>query len=159
MEVHDGAPDLTERRGDQGSSQAVLNGEEGLDDEERTRRRAERRRAKRKRQKERKKLEREERMEDASEQEEEATGAVSESDSEEDLKEEEEEWTAVRHRNKCITESVPAGVTTGNKSNGLPPHRTSDEVGGSHHSVLQNKISNETEGARKTALTLLHCVF
>ncbi|KAM6941802.1 uncharacterized protein PEZ65_003806 [Lycodopsis pacificus] len=129
MEVHDGAPDLTERRGGQGSSQAVLNGEEGLDDEERTRRRAKRRRAKRKRQKERKKLEREERMEDASEQEEEATGAVSESDSEEDLKEEEEEeeWTAVRHRNKCITESVPAGVRTGNKSNGLLPHRTSEE--------------------------------
>ncbi|XP_068583346.1 stress-induced-phosphoprotein 1-like [Cebidichthys violaceus] len=133
MDVHNGAPDLTDRREDQGSSQAVLSGEEGLDDEERTRRRAERRRAKRKRQKERRKLEREERMEDASEQEEEATGAVSESDSEEEPKEEEEEeeeeeeWTAVRHRNKCIAESAPVAVTTGNESDGVPPHGTSEE--------------------------------
>ncbi|XP_054460099.1 stress-induced-phosphoprotein 1-like isoform X2 [Anoplopoma fimbria] len=131
MEVQNGAPDLTDRRKDQdsssSSSQAMLNGEEGLDEEERTRRRAERRRAKRKRQKERKKLEREERMEEASEQEEEATGAASESDSEEELKEEEEEWTAVRPRNKYNPESVPTVVTTENKSNGLLPHRTSEE--------------------------------
>ncbi|XP_078130337.1 uncharacterized protein LOC144533082 isoform X2 [Sander vitreus] len=125
MEVQNGAPDLTDRRKDQGSSQqAMLNSEEGLDDEERTRRRAERRRAKRKRQKERKKLER---MEDASEQEEEAAGAVSESDSEEELKEEVKEWTAVRPRNKCNPESVPALVTAENKSNGQPPHRPSEE--------------------------------
>ncbi|KAE8300570.1 Stress-induced-phosphoprotein 1 [Larimichthys crocea] len=107
------------------SSKAMLNSGESLDDEERTRRRAERRRAKRKRQKERKKLEREERIEDASEQEEEVAGAVSESDSEEELKEE-EEWTAVRPRNKCNPESVPALVTE-NKSNHQLPYRTSDE--------------------------------
>ncbi|TMS22805.1 Flowering time control protein FPA [Larimichthys crocea] len=104
----------------------MLNSGESLDDEERTRRRAERRRAKRKRQKERKKLEREERIEDASEQEEEVAGAVSESDSEEELKEE-EEWTAVRPRNKCNPESVPALVTE-NKSNHQLPYRTSDEL-------------------------------
>ncbi|XP_070777306.1 stress-induced-phosphoprotein 1-like [Enoplosus armatus] len=125
MEVQDGASDPTDRRKDQDPSQAMLNSEEGLDDEERTRRRAERRRAKRKRQKERKKLEREGRMEDASKQEEEVAGAVSDSDSEEELKEE-EEWTAVRPRNKCSPESVPALVTTENKSNQLP-HRTSEE--------------------------------
>ncbi|XP_074487369.1 uncharacterized protein LOC141765212 isoform X2 [Sebastes fasciatus] len=122
MEVQNGAPDLTDRRIDRGSLQATLNDEEGSDDEERTRRRAERRKAKRKRQKERKKLEREERMEDASEQEEEAAGAASESDSEE-----EEEWTAVRPRNRCNPDSVPALVTTENKSNGQLPHRTSEE--------------------------------
>uniref|UniRef100_A0A8P4FZA5 Uncharacterized protein n=1 Tax=Dicentrarchus labrax TaxID=13489 RepID=A0A8P4FZA5_DICLA len=159
MEVQDGA-EQTDRRKDQSSSQlkpmlncldavslmaarcwaswdsiqkAMLNSEEGLEDEERTRRRAERRRAKRKRQKERKKLEREERMEDASEQEEEVAGAVSDSDSEEELKEEEEEkeekeeWTPVRPRNKFNPESVPALVTTENKSNRQLPHRTSEE--------------------------------
>ncbi|XP_030283002.1 STI1-like protein isoform X2 [Sparus aurata] len=125
MEVQDGASALTDRRKDQGSSQAMLNSEDGLDDEEKTRRRAERRRAKRKRQKERKKLEREERMEDASEQEEEVARAVSESDSEEELKEE-EEWTAVRPRNKCHPESLPAFVTD-HKSNHHLPHRTSEE--------------------------------
>ncbi|XP_042340345.1 STI1-like protein [Plectropomus leopardus] len=127
MEVQNGAPDLTDRRKDQGSSQqTMLNSEEGLDDDERTRRRAERRRAKRKRQKERKKLEREERMEDASEQEEEAAGAVSESDSEEELKEE-EEWTSVRPRHRCNPEPVPALMTRQNKSNSELPHRTSEE--------------------------------
>ncbi|KAM9362829.1 uncharacterized protein ABDE67_010447 isoform 2-T2 [Symphorus nematophorus] len=125
MEVQDGASPPTDRRKDQGSSQAMLNSEEGLDEEERTRRRAERRRAKRKRQKERKKLERAERMEDASEQEEEVAGAVSESDSEEELKEE-EKWTAVRPRNKCNPEPVPALVTE-NKSNCQLHHRTSEE--------------------------------
>ncbi len=61
-------------------------------------------------------------------------GAVSESESEEELKEE-EEWTAVRPRNKCNPESVPAFVTTENKSCQLP-HRTSEEVGWSHAGVL-----------------------
>ncbi|XP_029283169.1 hsp70-Hsp90 organizing protein 3-like isoform X2 [Cottoperca gobio] len=79
------------------------------------------------RQKERKKLEKGDRMEDASEQEEEAAGAGSESDSEEELKEEEEEWTAVRPRNKCSPDSVPALVAPENKSNGPLPHRTSEE--------------------------------
>ncbi|XP_040002451.1 RNA polymerase II-associated protein 3-like isoform X2 [Xiphias gladius] len=123
MEAQDGAPDPTGKGKGQGSSQALLNNEEGLDDEERARRRAERRRAKRKRQKERKKLEREEKMEDASEQEEEVAGAVSESDSDAEFKEE-EQWTAVRPRNKYNPESVPALVTTENKSN---RHRTSEE--------------------------------
>ncbi|XP_051240814.1 stress-induced-phosphoprotein 1 isoform X2 [Dicentrarchus labrax] len=171
MEVQDGA-EQTDRRKDQSSSQlkpmlncldavslmaarcwaswdsiqkAMLNSEEGLEDEERTRRRAERRRAKRKRQKERKKLEREERMEDASEQEEEVAGAVSDSDSEEELKEEEEEkeekeeWTPVRPRNKFNPESVPALVTTENKSNRQLPHRTSEEnmnEAEAHHTFL-----------------------
>ncbi|XP_073333808.1 uncharacterized protein [Pagrus major] len=138
MEVQDGASALTDRRKDQGSSQAMLNSEDGLDDEEKTRRRAERRRAKRKRQKERKKLEREERMEDASEQEEEVARAASESDSEEELKEE-EEWTAVRPRNKCQPESVPALVTD-HKSNHHLPHRTSEELrmklNEAHHTFL-----------------------
>ncbi|TKS68653.1 STI1-like protein [Collichthys lucidus] len=125
MEFQHGASDPIDSGKDQGSSQAMLNSGESLDDEERTRRRAERRRAKRKRQKERKKLEREERIEDASEQEEEVAGAVSESDSEEELKEE-EEWTAVRPRNKCNPESVPDLVTE-NKSNHQLPYRTSDE--------------------------------
>lgn len=61
-------------------------------------------------------------------------GAVSESDSEEELKEE-EEWTAVRPRNKCNPESVPALVTE-NKSNHQLPYRTSDEVGCSQISIL-----------------------
>ncbi|KAL7404206.1 hypothetical protein ABVT39_011436 [Epinephelus coioides] len=126
MEVQHGAPDMTDRRKDQDSSQVMLNSEEGLDDDERTKRRAERRRAKRKRQKERKKLEREERMEDASEQEDEVTGAASESESEEELKEE-EKWTSVRPRNKCSPESVPAPLTRQNKSNGQLPYRTSEE--------------------------------
>eukprot|EP00064_Thunnus_orientalis_P015857 superscaffoldBa00003025_g15918 len=78
------------------------------------------------RQKERKKLEREERMEDVSEQGEEVPGVASESDSEEELKAE-EEWTAVRPKNKCSPESVPAFITTENKSNRQPPHRTSEE--------------------------------
>ncbi|XP_034756998.1 tetratricopeptide repeat protein 31-like isoform X2 [Etheostoma cragini] len=124
MEVQHGAPDLTDRRKDPGSSQAMLNSEEGLDEEERTRRRAERRRAKRKRQKERKKLER---MEDALEQEEEAPGAVSESDSEEELKKEVKDWTAVRPRNKCNPESVPAPGTAEHQSNGQLLHRPSEE--------------------------------
>nr|XP_046230470.1 hsp70-Hsp90 organizing protein 2-like isoform X2 [Scatophagus argus] len=111
MEVQAGASDPADGRKGRSSSQAMPNGEEGLDDEEKTRRRAERRRAKRKRQKERKKLEREERTEDASEQEEEMAGALSDSDAEEEPKEE-EEWVAVRPRNKCNPEPVPALVTT-----------------------------------------------
>ncbi|XP_069545582.1 stress-induced-phosphoprotein 1-like isoform X1 [Brachyistius frenatus] len=131
MEVQDGAPDPTDRRKDQSSSQATLNNEE--DDEERTRRKAERRRAKRRRQKERKKLERKEKMEDASEQEEEASVAVSESDSEEEEEEEEEkvredeQWTAACPRKKCSPESVPALVTSENKSNRQLLNRTSEE--------------------------------
>lgn len=54
-------------------------------------------------------------------------GAATESDSEEELKEE-KEWTAVRPRSKCNPESVPALVTTENKSNHPLPHRTSEEV-------------------------------
>ncbi|KAM8771816.1 uncharacterized protein AB9X84_005390 isoform 2-T2 [Acanthopagrus schlegelii] len=138
MEVQDGASALMDRRKDQGSSQVMLNSEDGLDDEEKTRRRAERRRAKRKRQKERKKLEREERMEDASEQEEEVARVVSESDSEEELKEE-EEWTAVRPRNRCHPESVPALVMDHKSSHHLP-HRTSEELrmklNEAHHTFL-----------------------
>ncbi|XP_038568177.1 STI1-like protein isoform X1 [Micropterus salmoides] len=125
MEVQDEAPSPTDRRKDQSPSQAMLNSEEGLDDEERARRRAERRRAKRKRQKERKKLEREERMEDASEQDEGVSGVLSESDSEEELKEN-EEWIAVRPRNKCNPESLPALVTE-YESNHQLSHRTSEE--------------------------------
>lgn len=53
--------------------------------------------------------------------------AVSESDSEEELKEE-EEWTAVRPRNRCHPESVPALVMDHKSSHHLP-HRTSEEVG------------------------------
>lgn len=64
-------------------------------------------------------------MEDASEQEEDAAGAVSESDTEDELKE--EEWTAVRPRNKCNPEPVPALMTTENQSNHRLPHRTSEE--------------------------------
>ncbi|XP_071360045.1 stress-induced-phosphoprotein 1-like isoform X2 [Trachinotus anak] len=127
MEAQDGAPDPADKRKGQDSSQAMLNNEDGLDDEERARRKAERRRAKKKRQKERKKLEREERMEDVLEQEEEeAAGAASESNSEDEFKVE-EKWTAVRPRNKCSPESVPALVTAENKSNRQLPHRTSEE--------------------------------
>ncbi|GAA6230778.1 STI1-like protein isoform X1 [Lates japonicus] len=126
MEIQDCAPDPADKRKGQGSPQTMLNNEEGLDDEERARRRAERRRAKRKRQKERKKLEREERMEDASEQEEEAAVVVSESDSAEEFKQE-EQWTAVRSRNKCNLESVPALETTESKSNWELHYRTSEE--------------------------------
>ncbi|XP_033985944.1 hsp70-Hsp90 organizing protein 3-like isoform X1 [Trematomus bernacchii] len=127
MEVQNGASDLKDRRTDQGSSQQMLSGEEGLDDEEKTRRRAERRKAKRKRQKQRKKLERGDRMEDASEQEEEAAGAGSDSDSEEELKQEEEKWTAVRPRNKSNPEPIPALETAGGRSHSQLPHRTSEE--------------------------------
>lgn len=55
-------------------------------------------------------------------------GAVSESDSEEEMKEE-EEWTAVRPRNKCNLESVPALQMTENKSNRKLPQGASEEVG------------------------------
>lgn len=127
MEVQGGAPEPTDRRKDKHTSQAMLNCEEGLDDEERTRRRAERRRAKRKRQRERRKLEREERTEDASEQEEEVARAVSESESEEEMNEEEEEWTPVGSRNRNNLESAPTLVTTQNKSNRQLPRRTSEE--------------------------------
>ncbi|XP_034543856.1 STI1-like protein [Notolabrus celidotus] len=108
MEVQDGATNQTDRRNDPSPSQAMLSGEEGLDDEEKTRRRAERRRAKKKRQKERKKMEKGERMEDASEQEEEAPGAGTESDSEE-------------------PESDRALTITENKSNRQLPCRASEE--------------------------------
>ncbi|KAM7419796.1 hypothetical protein PAMA_016746 [Pampus argenteus] len=114
MDVQNESSKPSESRKDPDLSQATLNGEEGLDDVEKTRRRAERRRAKRKRQKERKKLEKEERTEDVSEQGEDVPGVVSESDSEEELKAE-EEWTAVRPKNKCSPESVLR--TAGNKSN------------------------------------------
>ncbi|XP_067355408.1 tetratricopeptide repeat protein 31-like isoform X2 [Channa argus] len=113
MQIQDGAPDPTDTRKNQRSSQCVeqvLLNDEGLDDDERARRRAEKRRAKRKRQKERKKLEREERIENASEQDEEMAGVVSESDSEEEFKEE-AQWTAVRPRNKSNPISASALVT------------------------------------------------
>lgn len=55
-------------------------------------------------------------------------GAVSESDSEGELKEE-EAWTAVRTRNKCDPESVPALQTTENKSDRELPRGASEEVG------------------------------
>lgn len=66
-------------------------------------------------------------------------GAASESESEEELKEE-EEWTAVRPRNKCSPESVPALVTTENKSNRQLPHRTSEEVGRRQAGILSHII-------------------
>lgn len=62
------------------------------------------------------------------EQEEEVAGVVSESDSEDELKEE-EAWTAVRTRNKCDPESVPALQTTENKSDRELPRGASEEVG------------------------------
>ncbi|KAM3624593.1 uncharacterized protein V6R79_025319 [Siganus canaliculatus] len=117
MDVQNEAPDSADRRKDQGSSQATLSREGGLDDEQKARRRTVKRRAKRKRQKERKKQEREEKMEDAVEQEKEVLGVVSDSESEEELKLEEEEWVAVGPRNKFNPESVPALVTSKNKSN------------------------------------------
>ncbi|CAK6983356.1 hsp70-Hsp90 organizing protein 3-like isoform X1, partial [Scomber scombrus] len=127
MDIQNGDAEPSDRRKDQDLSQAMLSGEEdGVDDEKKTRRRAERRRAKRKRQKERKKQEKEERMEDLSEQGEEVLGAVSESDSEEEMKVE-EEWTAVRPKNKCSPESVPAFIATENKSNNQPAIRTTEE--------------------------------
>lgn len=52
---------------------------------------------------------------------------LSESDSEEELKEN-EEWIAVRPRNKCNPESLPALVTE-YESNHQLSHRTSEEVG------------------------------
>ncbi|XP_074546508.1 uncharacterized protein LOC141805362 isoform X2 [Halichoeres trimaculatus] len=121
MEVQDGAPERPERRKDPNPSQAMLSGEEGLDEEERSRRRAERRRAKKKRQKERRKLEKEERMEDASEQEE---------DSEEEEKPvqvREEKWVHVGPRSKSSPDSAPAFMTTENKSNQQLAHRPSEE--------------------------------
>lgn len=76
-------------------------------------------------------------------------GAVSESDSEEELKEE-EAWTAVRTRNKCDPESVPALQTTENKSNRKLPQGASEEVGQRQpadalcHYFLQNNRNNKT---------------
>ncbi|XP_075904971.1 uncharacterized protein LOC142903302 [Nelusetta ayraudi] len=83
--------DLTDRRQQAGSSQERLASEEGLDEEERTRRRAERRRAKKRRQKERRKQERAERMEDGAGQEEveECVAAASQS-----VRKEQRGWTA-----------------------------------------------------------------
>ncbi|XP_051802178.1 uncharacterized protein LOC110960438 isoform X1 [Acanthochromis polyacanthus] len=124
MEVQDGTPDRMERTKKQSSSQAILNDEEDLDEDERTRRRAERRRAKRKRQKQRKKLERKERTWDASEQEEEVAGVGSESDSEEELRGE-EQWTAVHSRHKCNPESVSTLMTA--EYNRQLPYRMSEE--------------------------------
>ncbi|KAM4611336.1 uncharacterized protein ACJ7VT_012037 isoform 2-T2 [Polymixia lowei] len=105
----------------------MFSGEEGLSEEERTRRRAERRRAKRKRQKERKKLERGERTEDASEQGEDEGGAVSESDSEDEMEDKLEARRAVSPRNKQAPLPAPALRTTGSKGNRLPPYSTSEE--------------------------------
>eukprot|EP00064_Thunnus_orientalis_P015856 superscaffoldBa00003025_g15917 len=48
MDIQNGAPEPSDRRKDQDLSQAMLSGEDGLDDEKKTRRRAERRRAKKK---------------------------------------------------------------------------------------------------------------
>lgn len=76
-------------------------------------------------------------------------GAVTESDSEEEMKVE-EEWTAVRPKNKCSPESVPAFIATENKSNHQPPIRTTEEVSGGHACrkpstsfPLQSKISRD----------------
>lgn len=60
---------------------------------------------------------------------------MSESDSAEEFKQE-EQWTAVPSRNKCNLESVPALVTTENKSNWQLQYRTSEEVGGSQAGIL-----------------------
>ncbi|XP_029381964.1 hsp70-Hsp90 organizing protein-like isoform X2 [Echeneis naucrates] len=128
MAAQGDAPNPTDKRRGQDSSQSMLSNDEGPDDdddEERARRKAERKRAKKKRQKERKKLEREERMEDL-EQEEEVSGAASDSNSEEEFKVDEKK-AEVHPRNKCSPESVSALMTAENKSNRQLPHRTSDE--------------------------------
>ncbi|KAJ8365321.1 hypothetical protein SKAU_G00141520 [Synaphobranchus kaupii] len=96
-------------------SQDILNGEEGLSEEERARRRAERRRAKRKRQRERKKLERVEKIEGAEEDSEDKEGhAELESEESENDEEDEEERVTVPC---CNNRPTPPFAAVGNRSN------------------------------------------
>ncbi|XP_051772923.1 uncharacterized protein zgc:123010 [Ctenopharyngodon idella] len=112
-------------------SQDVLNGEEGLSDEEKARRKAERRKAKRKRQRQRKKLERV-KKDESTEQGEENAGADSELDESEDSESEEVEVIGLsKVEEKPVTppSTSPSGppLASGNKSNRQPTARSSEE--------------------------------
>ncbi|XP_053477216.1 uncharacterized protein zgc:123010 isoform X2 [Ictalurus furcatus] len=109
-------------------SQNGLNGEEGLSEEEKARRRAERRRAKRKRQRERKKLERGKTDEHTVQEEEQHAGVDSELDdsgSEVDDKQIEEQQVELKERvmeKECppCKDSATPPLASGNKGNQQP---------------------------------------
>ncbi|XP_056128403.1 tetratricopeptide repeat protein 31 isoform X2 [Rhinichthys klamathensis goyatoka] len=113
-------------------SQDVLNGEEGLSEEEKARRKAERRKAKRKRQRQRKKLERVKKDESTEQEEDENAGADSDLDESEESEPEEVEDIGlskveekpVAPPSKSLSEPL---LASGNKSNRQPPARSSEE--------------------------------
>ncbi|XP_047668401.1 tetratricopeptide repeat protein 31 isoform X3 [Tachysurus fulvidraco] len=116
-------------------SQNGLNGEEGLSEEEKARRRAERRRAKRKRQKERKKLERGKKDECSIQEEEEHAGVDSELDDsgsevdEQQIEEQQMELSGKVMENKCppCKSSETPPLASGNKGNQQPSACASEE--------------------------------
>ncbi|KAK2852690.1 hypothetical protein Q7C36_007891 [Tachysurus vachellii] len=116
-------------------SQNGLNGEEGLSEEEKARRRAERRRAKRKRQKERKKLERGKKDERSVQEEEEHAGVDSELDDsgsevdEQQTEEQQMELSGKVMENKCppCKSSETPPLASGNKGNQQPSACASEE--------------------------------
>ncbi|XP_036430024.1 tetratricopeptide repeat protein 31 isoform X2 [Colossoma macropomum] len=113
--------------------QDVLNGEEGLSEEEKARRRAERRRAKRKRQRERKKLERVKKDERTVQAEDECGGGSAvDSELEDSDSEAEEEQVEVKEKVEEKAEALCKGNTTAplaseNKGNWPSSARPSEE--------------------------------
>ncbi|KAL7890023.1 hypothetical protein AOLI_G00022810 [Acnodon oligacanthus] len=113
--------------------QDVLNGEEGLSEEEKARRRAERRRAKRKRQRERKKLERGKKDERTVQAEDECGGGSAvDSELEDSDSEEEEEQVEVKEKVEEKVEALCKGSTAAplaseNKGNRPSSARPSEE--------------------------------
>ncbi|XP_077092521.1 uncharacterized protein LOC143744765 isoform X3 [Siphateles boraxobius] len=113
-------------------SQDVLNGEEGLSEEEKARRKAERRKAKRKRQRQRKKLERVKKDESTEQEEDENAGADSElEESEESEPEELEDIGLSKVEEKPVASPSKSlsgpPLASGNKSNRQPTARSSEE--------------------------------
>ncbi|XP_041922205.1 tetratricopeptide repeat protein 31 isoform X1 [Alosa sapidissima] len=115
--------------------QEPLSGEEGLSEEERSKRRAEKRRAKKKRQKERKKLEKGKQNENMEQEEESAEGPGESESEEEGPGGEQEEEGPAQEEEEPMKEVEPAPVPPPTKSSVAPPlgsranrqHATSEE--------------------------------
>ncbi|XP_076142413.1 uncharacterized protein LOC143124628 isoform X3 [Alosa pseudoharengus] len=101
--------------------QEPLSGEEGLSEEERSKRRAEKRRAKKKRQKERKKLEKEKQNENMEQEEESAEGPGESESEEEGPGGEQEEEEPAQEEEEPMKEVQPAPVLPPTKSSVAPP--------------------------------------
>ncbi|XP_076142412.1 uncharacterized protein LOC143124628 isoform X2 [Alosa pseudoharengus] len=116
--------------------QEPLSGEEGLSEEERSKRRAEKRRAKKKRQKERKKLEKEKQNENMEQEEESAEGPGESESEEEGPGGEQEEEEPAQEEEEPMKEVQPAPVLPPTKSSVAPPlgsranrqHATNEET-------------------------------